>query len=233
MDKIFNIVETSLNNQSVNTVNARDIHKYLNVGKDFSTWIKDRIDAFSFMENIDYLVLTPEMGNNQKGRPLKEYHVSLDMAKELSMVDRGEKGKQVRKYFLECERVAKKLTSEPVKLPTTYIEALKNLVQAEEAKAIMAIELEAAAPKIEFVDNYVEYEGSLCLRDGFKSIAKKPQIFTKQLIKDGVFYVNGNGQLCAKQAQIDAQHFKHKITDYGVQVRVTHKGLVYLTKKYK
>lgn len=86
------------------SVSARELHEFLEVGKDFSTWIKDRINQYGFIENQDFLVFTGIGGNHTGGRPTKEYHLTIDMAKELSMVERNEKGKQARQYFIECER---------------------------------------------------------------------------------------------------------------------------------
>jgi len=74
------------------------------VGKDFSTWIKHRIDAFEFAEGSDF-VFSPVLGTGNRGRPAKDYHLTLDMAKELSMVERNAKGKEARQYFIECERL--------------------------------------------------------------------------------------------------------------------------------
>ena len=95
---------------AVQTVNARELHAFLEVGKDFSTWIKDRIEQYGFSEGQDYAVFdSPELGN-QTGRGgdrrSKTYAISLNMAKELAMVERNEKGKQARAYFIECERRA-------------------------------------------------------------------------------------------------------------------------------
>ena len=66
---------------------------------------------------------------------MAEYYISIDMAKELAMVENNEKGRQVRKYFIECERKLKDSNQLP-KLPTTYLEALEALVQTEKAKQV-------------------------------------------------------------------------------------------------
>jgi anti-repressor protein len=157
MTQIINVAQTQIGEDSINTVNARELHAYLGVGKKFSDWIKDRIEMYSFEDGVDYITAeslsTPNLGST-KARPQKlvEYHVSLDMAKELSMVDRGIKGKEARKYFLECEKKAKAVVQSVPLIPTTYIEALEFLVASEKAKAIMAVELQVAAPKIEFYE---------------------------------------------------------------------------------
>ena len=69
----------------------------MEVGKRFTTWIQARIEKYSFVENQDFIV-TPNSGRNPLGgRPEVDYHISLDMAKELSMVENNEKGREARK----------------------------------------------------------------------------------------------------------------------------------------
>lgn len=91
-----------IQNQPVQLCNARELHTFLDIGKDYSTWIKNRINEYGFTQDEDYLVIT----ERTNGRPRKEYHITLDMGKELGMVERNERGKQIRKYFIECERRA-------------------------------------------------------------------------------------------------------------------------------
>lgn len=93
-------------------VNARDLHKFLESRQDFSTWIKNRIDQYGFLNDVDYL-FHKFVENPSGGRPAKEYAVSLDMAKELSMVERNEKGREARRYFIEMEKQALGLSRKP------------------------------------------------------------------------------------------------------------------------
>ncbi|MGE4530577.1 MAG: antA/AntB antirepressor family protein [Acidithiobacillus sp.] len=99
------IVNTVIQNEDQPSCNARDLHAFLEVGKVFGTWITERIEQLGFVENQDFIVF-PEIGKNpQGGRPSKEYHLTLDMAKHLAMIERTPKGKQARQYFIECERI--------------------------------------------------------------------------------------------------------------------------------
>ncbi len=94
-----------IQNQSVQLCNARDLHAYLQISKDFSSWIKDRILQYEFNDGVDYLELSPELGKTTKdGHPSKNYHLTLDMAKELAMVENNEQGKVARRYFIELDR---------------------------------------------------------------------------------------------------------------------------------
>ena len=84
---------------------SRELHQFLEVGRDFTSWIKKRIEKYKFVENEDYQVISSFPQNGGKGgRPKEEYLITLDMAKELSMVENNEKGRQARKYFIECEK---------------------------------------------------------------------------------------------------------------------------------
>lgn len=91
-------------NNGRRAVNARDLHSFLESKQDFSTWMKNRIDQYGFVENQDYQVFHKIMENPKGGRPSDEYALSIDMAKELSMVERTERGKQARRYFIACEK---------------------------------------------------------------------------------------------------------------------------------
>ena len=103
-DQIITIKSSEFPDRASDTVNARELHAFLDVGKVFHSWISDRIKQYSFAKDQDYLVST-EIGQNPKGgRPRKEYHLTLDMAKELSMVERTERGREARRYFIACER---------------------------------------------------------------------------------------------------------------------------------
>ena len=101
---------------SNNTVSARELHEFLEVGQDFTNWIKRMIN-YGFELNQDFTVAKISEGKVTK----HEYIISLDMAKEISMLQRSKKGKQARQYFINCEKKLK----EVVKKPLTTLEQLK------------------------------------------------------------------------------------------------------------
>ena len=94
-----------IQNQPVQLCNARELHTFLEIKKKYADWIKDRINEYGFIQDEDYLVIT----ERTNGRPRKEYHITLDMGKELGMVERNERGRQIRQYFIRCERTLKAL----------------------------------------------------------------------------------------------------------------------------
>ena len=112
-------------NQPLQLCNARDLHQFLEAKTQFGNWISDRISDYGFTQNEDYIIVT----ERTLGRPRKEYHITLDMGKELAMVERNEKGRQVRKYFIECERRAKELTKQQHSLPLAEAEADEEAIR--------------------------------------------------------------------------------------------------------
>ena len=121
------LIKITTNESGNQVVSARELHKFLESKQEFANWIKNRIDKYGFVENQDFEVFDNFINNPNGGRPLKEYALTLDMAKELAMVEGNEKGKQARRYFIECERLAKQLinTQQQPVLP------LKNQLQLD------------------------------------------------------------------------------------------------------
>lgn len=92
-----------IGSEHTQTVNARELHAFLDVGKVFAAWISERIEKYGFAEDVDYVVTVSKTGIRSNVLQ-KDYHLSLDMAKELAMVERNDKGREARRYFIECER---------------------------------------------------------------------------------------------------------------------------------
>lgn len=95
----------TISNQSIQLCNARDLHESLEIGRDFSTWIKNRIAEYGFVAQEDFIVVsTPRIGGAGNRGKRTEYHLTLDMAKELAMVENNDRGRQIRRYFISLER---------------------------------------------------------------------------------------------------------------------------------
>lgn len=141
-------------NNGIQAVSGRYLHSFLGSGKDFSSWIKKRISQYGFIENQDFEVFTQMGENSQGGRPSVEYALSIDMAKELSMVERTERGRQARRYFIECEQALKKQNTLPkeqtekyermlqesftqIKQGLEYIKKLENELWEEKARVVI------------------------------------------------------------------------------------------------
>ncbi len=96
-------------------VNARDLHAFLENKKQFADWIQHRIKKYGLVEGTDFVTISPNgeagAGAALAGFNKKEYALTMDAAKELSMVEGNAKGKVARKYFIECEKQLKQVTT--------------------------------------------------------------------------------------------------------------------------
>lgn len=101
----------SIRNQSIQLINARELHEFLQISTRFDIWISRRITDYNFIENLDFIGVI-KFGRTEAGFfgsreiEVKEYHITLDMAKELCMLERSELGQQARRYFIKMEKKA-------------------------------------------------------------------------------------------------------------------------------
>ena len=101
MNDLIKITKSNIGAEVINSVNAREIHSYLEVKTAFTTWFNRTVEKYDFTINEDFISFLKESNG---GRPQQEHIVSLDMAKELCLVEPNEKGKETRKYFIEVEK---------------------------------------------------------------------------------------------------------------------------------
>ena len=87
-------------------VSARELHRFLGVNTDFTNWCKRMFD-YGFTEDQDYCLLAKNGEQKRGGHNATDYALTIDAAKEIAMLQRSEKGKQARQYFIECERKLK------------------------------------------------------------------------------------------------------------------------------
>ena len=92
-------------------VNAREIHNTMKIGKDFTTWIKDRIDKYEFKNNEDYILTFPKIGE-RRNVVKHDYYLTIDTAKEIAMIENNAIGRQIRKYFIEVEKKYREITTQ-------------------------------------------------------------------------------------------------------------------------
>ena len=110
-------------------VSAKELHLFFEVKEKFTQWI-DRMFEYGFEKSIDYQRLSYFSEKPKGGRPSIDYALSIDCAKEISMLQRSEKGKQARKYFIDIERSYRSISKG---LPNDIEERLRLL----EAKSII------------------------------------------------------------------------------------------------
>ena len=183
-------------NNGKKAVSARDLHAFLESKQDFSTWIKNRIEKYDLVENVDYVTAPQIYGTANGGHSTRlEYALTIDAAKELSMVEGNEKGKQARKYFIACEQKLKEIQPKQYQLPQTYLEALKALVVAEEEKQQLALENKVMKHKAEYFDNLVDRNLLTNIRDTAKQIHIPQNKFVSLLLENKFVYRDAKRKL--------------------------------------
>ena len=178
MTELIPITAATIGGEEVNAVNARELHAFLGNKDKFTTWITDRIEQFGFLEGQDFGIFSENSEKMGKGRPRKEYVVSISMAKELCMVERNAKGKRARLYFIECEKIAKQKTAPALQIPQSLPEALRLAANLAEQKMQLEAKVKEDAPKVEYYDQLQDAPGEIT----FTRFAKLIGIQRKRLI---------------------------------------------------
>ncbi|MCT4402520.1 phage antirepressor KilAC domain-containing protein [Leuconostoc suionicum] len=120
------IIKINQNEQGEAQVSARDLHKALNVKARFNDWITRMIE-YGFTEGVDFYSFLSKTSNG--GRPSIEYNLTISTAKEIAMLQRNEKGKQVRNYFIQVEERYKELASDPSYQMALGLKASQQLLE--------------------------------------------------------------------------------------------------------
>ena len=110
-DALIPVFTGAIANTTVQLCDARTLHTFMQVRRDFTNWIKARIRKFGFTAGEDFIAVenlsSPNLVSSKaRAQKLTDYHLTLDMAKELSMVENNEQGRAARRYFIACERQA-------------------------------------------------------------------------------------------------------------------------------
>ncbi|MFS1584077.1 MAG: antA/AntB antirepressor family protein [Candidatus Arsenophonus phytopathogenicus] len=210
MSNLINIETKNINGGLIQTVNARDLHAFLESKQKFADWIKDPIQQYGFIESQDFIVILGKTPNG--GRPAKEYHISLDMAKELSMVERNEKGKQARQYFIECERKALEAVN-PVEILNNPSAMRGLLLNYTEKVITLEHKADEMKPQVEALKRISYSEGSLYITDAAKSLQMKPKaLFSWLQGHDWIYRRVGGKSWIGYQDKIKQDLIEHKVT---------------------
>jgi len=163
-------------------VNARNLHSFLGSSRQFANWITDKIEKNGFEEGVEYYLTN--LLKTTGGRPKIEYRLSISMAKELAMLEGNDKGREVRKYFIECERklqAAKSIIAAPA--PQTIslndpIGVIEAFLQAHKQQAAV-IQKQAAAinevkDRIDKVESFVSGGSDYYTIRGYARLCRVP-----------------------------------------------------------
>ena len=107
---LLTIIDKEIDSTIVPMVNAKELFEFLESKQHFSDWLKNRIHKYGFERDVDYLLHKVMIQHPSGAKSATQCFITVDMAKELSMLEANEKGKQARRYFIECEKQLKVTT---------------------------------------------------------------------------------------------------------------------------
>ena len=142
-----NLINVTLNENQEPVVSGRQLHKVLNVNSNYTTWF-ERMTEYGFTEGQDFL---PHLEKSTGGRPKQDHVLKLDMAKEIAMIQRTDKGKEVRQYFIQVEKdfnSPEKIMARALKIADRKIIKLEATIEEQKPKVIFANAVSASHTSI-------------------------------------------------------------------------------------
>ncbi len=174
------LIKVSQNAEGQSVVSARDLHAFLEATERFSNWCS-RMFAHGFIENQDFTsVKNFTLVNNGAKREMQDYALTIDCAREISMLQRNDKGKQARQYFLECEKQLKaiqqnlvtqseflafrKLVSLNIAAAEKYVLDLEDRIEILEANQIQdKTTLTDTTQRVDKIEDYLDFKAIACV----------------------------------------------------------------------
>lgn len=222
------------------TVNARDLHEFLGIETRYNDWIVRYVKDFDFQEGADFISHTQK---RVSGGTKTDHHITLDMAKELSMLQRNKKGKQARKFFIECEKKLKSI--QPLQIQNQLMIVNGQLANRNE---YLENKVRILEKQVDFTETVsIGADNSLTVNEFAKLISKRGVLIDgKPSGQNKLFsWLRRRGYLMRSnipyQAAIDSKLFelalKVQITSAGERFHsvtlVTGKGQVAILKKIR
>jgi hypothetical protein len=237
------LVKIEVNESLEPMVSGRELHKQLEVQSNYTTWF-DRMKDYGFTENADYVVCFPNLESEGRGGQNKVDHlIKLDMAKEICMIQRTERGKQARQYFIQVEKdynSPEKIMARALRIAEQELSNLKITV-TEQAKRI-----EESRPKVLFAESVSASDTSILIGDLAKLLKQngydtgQKRLF-EELRQRGFLMKAGSSKNLPTQKAMELGLFEVKEStinnpDGSVRVtkttKVTGKGQVYFVNLF-
>lgn len=204
------------------TVLGRDLHEFLEVKSKYADWIKNMCE-YGFIENIDYLPFSKILENGGKS---KEHQLTIEMAKEICMLQRNEKGKQARQYFIQLENnwnSPEMVMSRALKMAENQIKQLSVI------NSKLTVDNQIMKPKADYFDELVDRNLLTNFRETAKQLEIKEKEFIKFLLDKKYVYRDKKGKLMPYADKNNGlfeikEAFNDKTQWSGTQTLITPKG---------
>lgn len=216
------------------TVSGRALHEALEVNSNYTTWFK-RMCEYGFTEDVDFMTCFPnlESENQHGGQNKTDHQLTLDMAKELCMLQRTDKGKECRQYFLEAEKrwnSPDAIMARALQFANDQLERIRGQVKSLQAEnSALAVDKAIMQPKADYFDELVDRNTLTNFRETAKQIGVPPKKFVSFLLEHKYLYRDKKGKLLAYENKNDGlfqlkECVNEKTQWSGVQTLITPKG---------
>lgn len=210
------------------TVLGRDLHEALEVGTPYSKWFS-RMCEYGFTENTDYLTIDKNVLRTDGSiMPQKQHdhQLTIEMAKEICMIQRSEKGKQCRQYFIAIEEQFNNPQAIMARALRVADEELKRL---HITVSQLTVDNQIMKPKADYFDELVDRNLLTSFRETAKQIGVKERVFVQILIDQKYLYRDKRGKLMPYANKNDGlfelkECFDNKTKWSGTQTLITPKG---------
>ena len=147
------LIPVTENEQNEVVVSGRDLHNFLGIGTQYTKWF-DRMTEYGFQENQDYILLSQKRLTNNPRNPytdVTDHLLKLDAAKEISMIQRNDKGKQARQYFLQIEKAwnsPEMIMKRALQFADQKIMKLESKIQQDKPKVLFADAVDSSTSSV-------------------------------------------------------------------------------------
>lgn len=227
-------------NFDTQTVSARELHDQLHIGTRFNDWFP-RMTEYGFVEGTDFYSKMSKTDNG--GRPSTDYEISVDMAKQICMIQRTPEGKAVRQYLIDLEKAwntPEQVFARALKMADEKINSLKEI------NTSLIAENQRMRPKEIFADAVATSHTSILIGDLAKLICQNGyQIGQKRLfewLRENNFLIkSGSSKNMPQQRYVEQGLFEVKESnvqnpDGSVRItrttKVTGKGQIYFVNRF-
>ena len=207
------------------TVLGRDLHEFLEVSTKYTEWFK-RMCEYGFVENIDFIGFSQNWEKPQGGRPSQDHQLTIEMAKEICMLQRNEKGKQARQYFIQLENN----WNRPEMVMSRALKMAENQIkQLSAINSKLTVDNQIMKPKADYFDELVDRNLLTNFRETAKQLEIKEKEFIKFLLDKKYVYRDKKGKLMPYADKNNGlfeikETFNDKTQWSGTQTLITPKG---------
>lgn len=204
------------------TVLGRDLHEALEVDSNYTTWFK-RMCEYGFSEVIDFI---PILEKSTGGRPAQDHQLTIPMAKEICMLQRNEKGKMFRQYFIQIEE---SWNSPEMIMKRALDIANSRVKELMKVNSELTVDNTIMKPKADYFDELVDRNLLTNFRETAKQLGVGEKKFVKFLIEHKYIYRDKKGKLMPYADKNKGlfelkETFNEKTNWSGTQTLITPKG---------